>query len=204
MKTALSALAVFCTTALAFSAEEPPAAATKTKPTAAQPAKKVAKCSKCSHAPCRCGYSPSYYTHYRKPVRRVETPKAPVTPHWTRPRAAGPVLTEPVEPSPRVARVVPSVEPKVRLGNDPEVTRQANAAERYRRNTTSNSLLSGPRRGHVVPQTTKRVSQTIVPSPRRPRAVPSITPKTRLGYDPNRAAAWSRSHSRAYRNSSKR
>lgn len=32
----------------------------------------IKECTECAHAPCKCGYSPSYYTHYRK---KVVTPK---------------------------------------------------------------------------------------------------------------------------------
>ena len=162
MKTALPTLAILLSFTYASLGE--PASRAPEKRAAAAAHK---KCGRCAKAPCRCGFSPSYYTQRRKAVRPRVARHAPVTPHWTRPRCAPAVVpNRSLLTSPRVPRVVPSPAPGLRLGYDHASALQGRPALR--------------RKGTVPSRGT-----TLVPTPRRPRAVPAITPKQRLGYVPS-------------------
>jgi hypothetical protein len=181
MKTALIALTTAVLTALPGVAGNASNANPSTSG-ATRPAAGPSSCSHCRHAPCRCGYSPSYYTHYRQPVRRICHSYAPVVPHWTRPRV--PVV---VTPSPRPPAAVPTRIPRVRLGYDPAVAAAA-CLDPFRPVPT---LARGgdARRGGVVPGRIVRTADpsspnTLVPTPRRASTVPTIVPKQRLGFVP--------------------
>lgn len=164
MKPVLSALALFLTTMFALG----------------EPAKPriVPACVKCSHAPCQCGFSPSYYTVYRKPLPHADRKAAPVGRHWSRP---SPVRRRAVTVQPasksisqvRSARVVPAPAPNQRLGYVPGRSWSRGVSRK-----TSARNCAVPSR-----------SSTLMPTPRRPRAVPSPTPSTSLGYDPSRSWA---------------
>lgn len=154
-----------------------------TKPTTAKSATKI--CVNCGFAPCRCGYSPSYYTQYRKPVRRIVTRRASnVVPSTSR---ASHVL-----PSGRASNVVPTrrasnVVPSGRASNVVPTGRASHVVPSGR---ASNVVPTG-RASNVVP--TRRASN-VVPRPsltpslgsrsRSGRTVPAVTPNQRLGYVP--------------------
>ncbi len=164
MKSALSVLTLVFTALLATGGD--PVVNSKSAVQGAKPG--TPACSSCSLAPCRCGYSPSYYTHYRGPLRNAGRMPAPVVPHWSRPlaRRTTSTWTRSVTPSPRIPRVVPARTPRVTLGYAPS---RSHSHHRSRTGTGT------------VPSRTS----TLVPTPRRPRVVPSPTPKKSLGYDPS-------------------
>ncbi len=166
MKSALPILALILSVALTAAGAEPGGVSPASRSAKAAPG----KCSRCAHAPCRCGFSPSYYTNRKKPVRLDTAKHAPIVPHWTRPqRVAVRPPTRGVAPTPRPPGAVPAVAPRQLLGYAP--ARRARTA--YRR------PCAAPTRG-----------TTLVPTPRRPRAVPASKPRQSLGYVPS--ASWSR------------
>ena len=175
MKSLLPALALFFVTLPVLA--QPTTVEKGSKKTEAN-----SKCVKCSHAPCKCGYSPSYYTSYRKPVNRAERKPAPVKPHWSRPQPtvhqSQPTPPRVAESSPRVARVVPAVTPRVRQGYVPQ---QQNWAHRR----TNSKRCAVPSRASALNPS----SNSLVPTPRRARVVPAPTPRTSLGFDPSRSWA---------------
>jgi hypothetical protein len=213
MKTALPTLAAVLLTCLSGAAKEP---APRVSNNSA-----VAACSHCAKSPCHCGFSPSYYTQYRKPIRRVTTAFAPVTPHWTRPRP------EAVVPTPRPPRNVPSLQPSQSLGYAPALIGppHRNAGVEYQESygRDPNREARDPR-GHgrdhhhsrpisqhrFTPQyhfTPRAPLPVLTPTPRRPAAVPTRVVKQKTGFDPSRARSWSRgatSFGRSYRPTTRR
>ena len=165
MKTVLPTLALLVAVVLPSLAAEPTASARRSS------AKSVAgECPRCTQAPCRCGFSPSYYTRYRDPVRRRLAKHCPITPHWTRPRPTPVKLAvRSVVPSPRAPRVVPAPTPRQTLGYLPATRRRSGF--------------------HQTCAPFSRTS-TLVPTPRRPRVVPARTARLRLGYEPS--VSWTR------------
>lgn len=172
-------------------------------------AKAALTCPNCGHAPCRCGFSPSYYTQYRKPLRRIPTGKPSVMPTRVRPKSTVPSTSRASNVVPgtsrasnvvprtsRASNVVPSPSLTPSLGSRsrsgrvlPAVTPKQRLGYVPRSSASSSPSPRGRRAG--ISRTTNRPlrSTTLVPSPRRPKAVPSVTPRQKLGYDPSRS--WS-------------
>ncbi|MEO1836550.1 MAG: hypothetical protein ABGZ49_13765 [Akkermansiaceae bacterium] len=125
------------------------------------------RCVSCSFAPCKCGFSPSYYTQYRTPISRVARRPTPVVPHWSRPTPSAPprVISKEVIPSPPVPQAVPGL----------TLRRILSFAPSRRYSHRSRTVLN--RTG------------TLVPTAKRPKAGPSLAPKQSLGYDPSKSWA---------------
>jgi hypothetical protein len=160
MKFALPALVLIWSALLASAAG--PAQAKRSKEEA-----QGNRCVSCSFAPCKCGFSPSYYTQYRTPIARVARKPTPVVPHWSRPTpSASPrVISKAVIPSPPVPRAVPGLTPRRSLSFAP-------SRRYFHRSRTGFNRTS-----------------TLVPTAKRPKAAPSLAPKQSLGYDPSRSWA---------------
>lgn len=169
MKSALSVLTVAVLATLPVAAND--SASSDSRRTSAR-----SSCSQCSHDPCRCGYSPSYYTHYRKPVHRVTRTFAPIGSHWSRPVSGS------TTPSPLPPRAVPAPKPTQRLafeptgwvlrGSDHSHGPDCDHGPRPGRDYLSATVLSG---GMPTPT-------TLVPTPRPPRVVPAVTPGERMAF----------------------
>lgn len=144
------------------------------------------KCSKCAHAPCRCGYSPSYYTHYRKPVCRVAK-HYPIPTHWSRGHTTRTPRVTTSNPGPRRDRTVPAPIPRQSLGTAP--TKRS----RFSFDTSRTRYFGRHRPSHGTPvfscNAPAPTPGTLVPSPRRASTLPTLTPRVSLGYVPARTSS---------------
>lgn len=140
------------------------------------------KCVKCSHAPCDCGYSPSYYTSRPRLMRKgpaaapkvpaAETKKranvakkhAPIVPHWSRPRPVTSLtMTSEPEASP--------------LSEEAKIADYLERLEAYLAYFEGRELPgAAPARklGFLFKRRDSIAPQTLVPTPRRPGATTGL------------------------------